>query len=118
MRGIKGLMQGNRSDSVHLDPQQQHAVSFRVRKRNRALSDVDFDQLLTQSRGWAFDPSCSSSANMIEREDCYVVHANFRLSLDRKQTKEHFCHVNVDYLSIMNADVREAFCGRNDLQSN
>ena len=33
--------------------------SFRLRKRNRALSDVDFDELLTASRGWTFDPSSS-----------------------------------------------------------
>lgn len=37
------------------------SLSFRLRKRNRALSDVDFDRLLTASRGWTFDPNdCSS----------------------------------------------------------
>jgi hypothetical protein len=42
-----------------LEHHHHQSVSFRVRKRNRALSDVDFDQLLTQSRGWTFDPSTS-----------------------------------------------------------
>ena len=31
--------------------------SFRVRRRNRALSDKDFDELITVSCGWAYDPS-------------------------------------------------------------
>lgn len=31
--------------------------SFRVRNRNRALSDDDFEQLITVSCGWMFDPS-------------------------------------------------------------
>jgi hypothetical protein len=33
------------------------SASFRLRKRNRALSDKDFEQLLTLSRGWTFDPA-------------------------------------------------------------
>jgi hypothetical protein len=36
-------------------------ASFRSRQRNRALSDKDFDQLLTLSRGWTFDPALPRS---------------------------------------------------------
>ena len=33
------------------------SLSFRIRKRNKALSNIDFGHLLDISRGWTFDPS-------------------------------------------------------------
>eukprot|EP00797_Seminavis_robusta_P034446 Sro825_g207660.2 (287) ;mRNA; r:15141-16001 len=47
-------------DNQRRDLMQLHhsqSTSFRLRKRNRALSDADFDQLLTMSRGWSYDPA-------------------------------------------------------------
>jgi hypothetical protein len=81
-------------------PTLQHhkSLSFRLRKRNRALSDVDFDNLLVLSRGWTFDPSERSLdiGDTGEEEDATTLPSGIHLTHNDRLKNRALCALDFE----------------------
>ena len=57
------LTRASTESRLHVRPtMHDKSLSFRIRKRNKALSNKDFGRLLDISRGWTFDPNNTSTS--------------------------------------------------------